>query len=75
VLLCCEIHSPDDHLGGTLAKCEEYHDWGVPFCWVIDPDRRTAWEYHAGGEPTRNTDALHAGDITVQLAELFSALS
>jgi Uma2 family endonuclease len=32
VLLCCEILSPDDSLGATLAKCEEYHAWGVPFC-------------------------------------------
>jgi Uma2 family endonuclease len=32
VLLCCEILSPEDSLGATLAKCEEYHAWGVPFC-------------------------------------------
>src|SRR5580700_9866382 len=25
VLLCCEIMSPEDCLGATLAKCEEYH--------------------------------------------------
>src|ERR1700722_17946576 len=25
VLLCCEILSPEDSLGATLAKCEEYH--------------------------------------------------
>lgn len=31
VLLCCEILSPEDRLGATLAKCEEYHAWGVPF--------------------------------------------
>ena len=32
VLLCCEILSPEDRLGAMLAKCEEYHAWGVPFC-------------------------------------------
>ncbi|HEY4365435.1 MAG TPA: Uma2 family endonuclease [Bryobacteraceae bacterium] len=37
VLLCCEILSPEDRLGAMLGKCEEYHAWGVPFCWVIDP--------------------------------------
>ena len=74
VLLCCEILSPDDRLGGMLGKCEEYHAWGVPFCWVIDPVKRTAWEYHLGGEPVRATGALHAGEISVSLAELFSAL-
>ena len=41
-LLCCEILSPEDRLGNMLSKCEEYHAWGVPFCWVIDPVKRTA---------------------------------
>jgi Uma2 family endonuclease len=30
VLLCCEIPSPEDGLGATLAKCEEYHAAGEP---------------------------------------------
>src|SRR5580704_8273304 len=34
VLLCVEILSPTDRLVATLAKCELYHAWGVPFCWV-----------------------------------------
>jgi Uma2 family endonuclease len=74
VLLCCEILSPDDGLGATLGKCEEYHAWGVPFCWVIDPVKQSAWEYHAGGEPERVASSLRAGDVLVSLAELFSVL-
>ena len=74
VLLCCEILSPEDRLGTTLAKCEEYHAWGVPFCWVIDPIKRTAWEYHSGGEPVRVTGALRAGELSAGLEELFSAI-
>jgi Uma2 family endonuclease len=46
VRLCCEILSPEDRLGNTLRKCEEYHEWGVPYCWVIDPVKRSAWDYH-----------------------------
>jgi Uma2 family endonuclease len=74
VLLCCEILSPEDRLGAMLSKCEEYHAWGVPFCWVIDPVKRTAWEYHSGAEPVRVTEALRAGEVSVSLNELFSAL-
>ena|ERR1035438_3288540 len=74
VLLCCEILSPEDRLGSMLSKCEEYHAWGVPYCWVIDPVKRTAWEYHSSGEPVRADAALRAGDISVSLDELFSAL-
>jgi Uma2 family endonuclease len=74
VLLCCEILSPQDSLVAMLAKCEEYHAWGVPFCWVIDPVKRTAWEHHAAAEPMRVNSALRAGEYSVDLAELFSTL-
>ena len=76
VLLCVEILSPEDGLGATLAKCEEYHAWGVPYCWVIDPVKRTAWEYPKDGEPTRmgDTGILKAGDVAVSLEELFAQL-
>src|SRR5258708_4963029 len=43
VLLCVEVLSPEDRVGVMLAKCEHYHAWGVPFCWVLDPDKRIAW--------------------------------
>ena len=74
VRLCCEILSPDDRLGVMLAKCEEYHAWGVPFCWVIDPVKQAAWEYPSGGEPVRVSDVLRAGEISVSVEELFSFL-
>jgi len=74
VLICCEILSPGDGLGSMLAKCEEYHAWGVPFCWVIDPVKRSAWEYHAGSEPMRAMTTLGAGEYLVSLGELFLAL-
>ena len=74
VRLCCEILSPEDRLGTMLAKCEEYHAWGVPYCWVIDPVKRAAWEYHSGGEPGRATDTLRAGDVLVSVVELFATL-
>ena len=76
VLLCVEILSPKDRLGAMLAKCELYHAWGVPFCWVIHPETRIAWEYHLGGEPVRldETGVLRAGELVVAMAELFSGL-
>src|ERR1700683_435681 len=40
VLLCVEILSPEDRVGAMLAKCEQYHAWGVPFCWVVDPESK-----------------------------------
>lgn len=74
VTLCCEILSPDDKLGAMFSKCEEYHAWGVPYCWVLDPIKRSAWAYHANLEPEHSTGTLAAGDIYISTAELFSAL-
>jgi Uma2 family endonuclease len=74
VLLCVEILSPDDRAGAMLAKCEHYHDWGVPYCWVIYPLNLIAWEYHKGGAPISAEQVLHAGDIAIPLDELFAEL-
>jgi Uma2 family endonuclease len=76
VLLCVEILSPEDRLGAMLAKCEQYHAWGVPYCWVIDPEKLTAWQYHSGREPERAelSGVLKAGELSVPLEELFSEL-
>jgi Uma2 family endonuclease len=76
-LLCIEILSPEQHIGEMLAKCEEYHAWGVPYCWLIDPEKKTAWEYHSDGEPVKvnANGALRAGELGIALPELFSGLN
>ena len=72
--LCIEVLSPDQGIGQMLAKCERFHAWGVPFCWVIDPEKKVGWVYHKGGEPRkiRSADeALDAGEIALSLNSLF----
>jgi Uma2 family endonuclease len=72
VFLCVEVMSPPDRIGKVLGKCEEYHKWGVRHCWVIDPERKVAWEYTPDDtEPRRVTDGLTAGPITLTLDEVF----
>ncbi len=77
LVLAIEILSPDERVGAMLAKCEEYHAWGTPHCWVIDPEKQIAWEYHKGGEPVRieSTGSLHAGDIEIAVSDLFGEQS
>lgn len=60
-ILCIKILSPGQDLGEILAKCEKYHAWGVPCCWVIDAENRTGWEHHAGGEPRKSTAPASCG--------------
>jgi Uma2 family endonuclease len=72
VLLCCEILSPGDRLSTAFAKCEEYHEWGVPYCWVFDPEKQTAWHYHKGADPEPIRDIVRAGDVQIALVQLFA---
>jgi Uma2 family endonuclease len=72
VFLCVEIKSPDDRIGKLFGKCEEYHTWGVPHCWIIDPERKVAWEYTPDDtEPRRADEMLNAGPIQITLTEVF----
>jgi|SRR5579883_774770 len=74
VTICVEILSPEDRLSATLNKCALYHDWGVPFCWVIDPLRRVAWNYarHSDPEEIASDGTLTADNIRISLSELFA---
>ena len=72
VFLCVEIKSPDDRIGILFGKCEEYHTWGVRHCWIIDPERKVAWEYTPDDPEPRKADAaLSAGPIRIPLTEVF----
>ena len=58
-LLAVEILSPSQRSEEMLAKCERYRDFGVVFCWVLDPVGLRAWEYNHGQlEPCEITDAF-----------------
>jgi Uma2 family endonuclease len=72
VLLCVEILSPPDRIGKLFGKCEEYHKWGVPSSWVIDPGRKVAWEYFPEDvEPRKVLETITAGPIQLGLDEIF----
>ena len=71
VLLCVEILSPRDRSSELLKKCEDYHHWGVPYCWVIDPVEEIAWEYHRDSSIQQCSDTLHAGDMSIPLSSVF----
>jgi len=72
VLLCVEVVSPPDRVGKLFGKCEEYHKWGVPYCWVIDPEHKIAWEYFPDDiEPRKIEETLTAGPIRLGLSDVF----
>lgn len=76
LLLAIEIRSPEDRWSDLLAKFEDYHEWGVPFCWLFDPENERAWTYHRGSDFNEVTvhPTIEAGEIRLSLPEIFSVL-
>ena len=72
--LCIEILSPHDRLSEVIAKGEEYHDWGVPTVWIIDPDQRSAWQFTRdhGLHEIPKGGTLTAGPIALPLDDVFA---
>lgn len=71
--LCVEVLSPEDRLSAVIAKGEEYLAWGVPTCWIVDPEKRMAWEFSRdqGLHEIPPGGFLNAEPIRVALADLF----
>jgi Uma2 family endonuclease len=72
--LCIEILSPEDRFSEVVVKCEDYHAWGVRFCWIIDPEEKVGWEYEAGSRP-RQVPAdgqITAQELSLSLKDLFA---
>ncbi|HKD07653.1 MAG TPA: Uma2 family endonuclease [Bryobacteraceae bacterium] len=76
VHLCIEILSPEDRLADVVVKCDDYHRWGTPYCWIIDPEEKTCWEYHSGGRPHPVAEGgqISAGEISLELDDVFASL-
>ena len=49
-LLCIEVVSPSQQPRELFVKCLRYRDFGVPYCWVIDPVAKRAWEMTGTGD-------------------------
>jgi Uma2 family endonuclease len=74
--LCIEILSPRDTLAKTLEKAGRYISWGSQCVWIIDPEKRTAWNVSrdAGSRPewVAPGGSLQIEDTAVDLQHLFA---
>jgi len=77
VHLVVEILSPEDRMSDVIAKCEQYHAWGVRYCWIIDPEEQTAWDYPRGRRPSQihRGGRLQAEPVALALSDLFAAVA
>ncbi len=76
LLLAIEIRSPEDKWSEIFAKFEDYHVWGVPYCWLFDPETERAWTYHKDEdfEEVTRKDHIQAGEMQLSMEEIFSRL-
>jgi len=71
-LLCVELISPSDRLSDTVKKCQEYLRWGVPTCWITNPESQEAWNVTSTGIDLVPSDGnLQAGSISIPMADVF----
>ena len=73
--LCVEIMSPEDTLAKTLEKSKRYISWGSQHVWIIDPEKRTAWDLSAEA-PSLSwippEGSLRIAETAVDLSALFA---
>ncbi len=76
-LLCIEILSPGQTQSELLRKCHQYHVWGVPFCWVIDPIARVCFESQGADlfKLIGVGEELTAGDLRLAVSDIFTDAS
>ncbi len=75
-LISIEIRSPEDEMPDVRKKAEEYRLFGVENIWVIDPERRIAYQYFDYGfDEVRTGELVVPGTpIRVVLSQMFAEL-
>jgi Uma2 family endonuclease len=74
--LCIEILSPEDRVGRTQARIDDYLNFGVAYTWVINPANRRVWVHTTEGsrEIKDGILATENPSLTIHLSEIFSEL-
>jgi Uma2 family endonuclease len=70
-LVAIEILSPDDRYHEVVAKCREYHRWGVRHVWVVDPVSREFQYFDGMDLRTVPQLELPEASLTITPAEVF----
>jgi Uma2 family endonuclease len=75
-LLCIEVLSREDRMSDIQERVEDYLTMGVQAVWVVDPERRRAYEALADGalQPVPTTLTLAGTEILIPLADVFAEL-
>ncbi len=73
--LCVEIMSSDDTLAKTREKAKRYIGWGSQHVWIIDPEKRTAWDLSAEAPALSwipPEGSLRIAETAIELSAIFA---
>lgn len=70
-LLAIEIVSPDDRYSDLTERLDDYHRWGVPHVWLVDPQRKRLYEYSEAGLLQHASLKLPEFDFEIPAQEIF----
>jgi Uma2 family endonuclease len=75
-LLCIEILSREDRMSDIQERVEDYLSMGVQVVWVVDPQRRRAYETLPNGamQPVPSELTLAGTEIRIPVADIFAEL-
>jgi Uma2 family endonuclease len=75
-LICIEILSREDRMSDIQERVEDYLTMGVQTVWVVDPQRRRAYETLPSGalQPVHAELTLAGTGICISLADVFAEL-
>lgn len=74
-LAVVEIVSPQDPHPELLDRLHDYHVWGVPYIWLIDPEHRTIHRYDGASLLAVDAIELQRPAFRLTGAELFAELA
>jgi Uma2 family endonuclease len=72
-LLCIEILSKDDSMKSMMSRIDDYLQFGVGTCWIIEPADRLTWIADVQGVHPVKDGVLRAGHINLPLTDIWPA--
>lgn len=74
-LVCIEILAEGDTLNSTKQRLIDYVNFGVPHCWVFNPELQQAWIWTTEGyQPAPHELVVPGSPIAIQLPTVFALL-
>ena len=73
-LIAIEVLSPEDRLSRIDERLNNFRGFGVPNIWVVDPQKRSAWDCSDGNWVRKERLEVANSPIYLSLPELFAKI-